>query len=1042
MDVLDDEVGTLTVSIAAASVSEGAGPAATTATVSRNSAAPTPLDVTLLSSDTSEATVVGMVTIPANQTTSPAFNINAIDDAIFDGTQTVTITASAASHSDGSDTLDVTDDDTQVLTVSIAAASMSENGGTTTATVSRNSDTTAALTVNLVSNDTSEATVSTPITIAAGQTTSAPFAINAVDDTIDDGTQTVTITATAAGHDDGSDTIDVTDDDAAVLTVNIIAAAFSESAGANATTATVSRNSDTTGPLTVTLSSNDTSEATVTSSITILAGQSTSAPFDIDAVDDAIVDGTQTVTITAVAVAHANGSDTVDVTDDDASGFLVTETDANTLVFEDASTDSFDVVLTARPASDVVIIVSSGDVGEATISPATPLRFTEFNWNMPQTVTVTGVDDPIVDGNQTTLVTLSVDAEASDDAFDELPNQTVNVTTVDVDASIRGTVWDDVDGNQSQNGNELGLSGVTVYLDLNRNGQMDGNEPTQVTDANGDYAFENLAGGEYVVAQIVPTGLAQTYPQVSGDVGTFAELINSESNQAVFVTHAPRDSSRLFVVEQNTGNIRVLDLATGQLGATPFLTIPDVSSSANEAGLLGLTFHPDYANNGKFYVNVNVDNGADPGPFATHIREYRVSDNPDVADAASMREILRFDQPYVNHNGGWLGFSPIDDFLYIATGDGGSAGDPQGNGQNLNTLLGKMLRIDVNSDDFPDDLDANYAIPPSNPFVNGVGTREEIWAYGLRNPWRDSFDRETGDLWIGDVGQGLREEIDFQPASSTGGENYAWNRREGFIAYNGGALLPGDVEPVYDYEHGNGEFKGNSVVGGYVYRGPIEAFSGLYIFADSVTSNVWAFDPADPIDTVQRINDSLAPDLGDIGGAYDIVSFGEDASGNVYLVELDGEIHKISMNLPGTHTVLVAAGEIANDADFGNQDPQLSSIGNLVWHDLNANGAWESTEPGIDEVTVNLLDGTTLAQITSHHDQRWRPLRFRRLGRRRLRDRVCVARCLPVQPRRSGRRVVRQRRGSRFRSDDGDYVGSKHEHRFGRRWDVPTGNDW
>ena len=226
----------------------------------------------------------------------------------------------------------------------------------------------------------------------------------------------------------------------------------------------------------------------------------------------------------------------------------------------------------------------------------------------------------------------------------------------------------------------------------------------------------------------------------------------------------------------------------------------------------------------------------------------------------------------------------------------------------------------------------------------------------------------TGDLWIGDVGQNAFEEIDFQAAASAGGENYAWNRREGFSSFNGGVSLPGDVEPVYDYAHGSGPFEGNSLIGGYVYRGQINAFAGLYIFADSRSSNVWSFDPADPINSVQRINDLLVPDAGAIGGGPipdDIVSFAEDGSGNLYMVEIDGEIHKISINLPGTHTVLVVAGEVANDIDFGNQDPQLSSISDFVWHDLDADGIQDSGELGIDNVTVNLLNGDTLGQITS-----------------------------------------------------------------------------
>ena len=212
-------------------------------------------------------------------------------------------------------------------------------------------------------------------------------------------------------------------------------------------------------------------------------------------------------------------------------------------------------------------------------------------------------------------------------------------------------------------------------------------------------------------------------------------------------THAPRDVSRLFILEKNSGNIRILDLTTGLLNPTPFLTIADVDANANEAGLLGLAFHPDYANNGKFYVNVTVDNGGVPigggtSPFSTHIREYtrfvqsrRGRSGVDARDSELSTALWKSQRRMARVQ------SRSMIFCTSRAGDGGSGGDPLNNGQSLDTLLGKMLRIDVNGDDFPTDPDANYAIPPSNPFVGTAGAREEIWAYGLRNPWRDSFDR-------------------------------------------------------------------------------------------------------------------------------------------------------------------------------------------------------------------------------------------------------------------------------------------------------------
>ena len=252
-------------------------------------------------------------------------------------------------------------------------------------------------------------------------------------------------------------------------------------------------------------------------------------------------------------------------------------------------------------------------------------------------------------------------------------------------------------------------------------------------------------------------------------------------------------------------------------------------------------------------MNVTIDNSPDTN-FATHIREYTVSANPDIADPGSVREILSFAQPFGNHNGGWIGFSPNDDHLYIASGDGGSGGDPLNSGQSLDTLLGKMQRIDVNGDDFPGDPNANYAIPPSNPFVGTAGAREEIWAWGLRNPWRSSFDADTGDLWIGDVGQNQREEIGLPTL-----DQHGWRK----LRLEPPRRLPAVQRRAVVYRAMSNRFTTTSMAmgrsrailssAGHVYRGPVGAFEGLYIFADSRSSNVWSFNPSDPINTVQRI---------------------------------------------------------------------------------------------------------------------------------------------------------------------------------------------
>jgi glucose/arabinose dehydrogenase len=387
----------------------------------------------------------------------------------------------------------------------------------------------------------------------------------------------------------------------------------------------------------------------------------------------------------------------------------------------------------------------------------------------------------------------------------------------------------------------------------------------------------------------------------------------------IFVTHAPGDSSRLFIVERG-GAIKILNLSTGSVLTTPFLTT--TVDTAGEGGLLGLAFHPDYNTTGtpgfgKFYVNLTTTSA----PMATRVREYSVNAaNPNLANAASLKEILITEHPQTNHKGGWIGFSPVDGQLYVGIGDGGGGNDTgtghttgTGNAQDTTSnFLGKMLRINPLGDDFPTDANRNYSIPLTNPFRAGVGTPtddagdDEIWAYGLRNPFRASFDRANGNLWIGDVGQNIREEIDFQPASSTGGENYGWRLREG-LQQNpsvgiGGARPPGNVDPVYDYDRDAEQFGGTVVTGGYVYRGPDPSLQGKYFFLDSRNSpgtsddNYWMFDPANPIGTVLNIDSLLVPN---IGSAQFPVSFGEDLQGNLYIAYLiSGEVYRIQTAVP------------------------------------------------------------------------------------------------------------------------------------------------
>ena len=370
--------------------------------------------------------------------------------------------------------------------------------------------------------------------------------------------------------------------------------------------------------------------------------------------------------------------------------------------------------------------------------------------------------------------------------------------------------------------------------------------------------------------------------------GTIAAVeIATGLAQPTYVTAAPGDDTRLFYLEQHTGNIRILDTTTGQVLPQPFLTVPPVSGGT-EQGLLGLAFHPDYAHNGYFFVDRTDAAGN------TQIERYQVSPTDPNRALPAPTTLLSITQPQANHNGGWLGFGP-DGYLYASSGDGGGANDTgtghttgTGNAQDLsNNLLGKMLRLDVDS---PPPPGQGVAIPASNPFI-GVAGDDRVWAYGLRNPWRASFDRLTGDLYIGDVGQNTVEEIDFQPASSRGGENYGWRLREGTITTPGGVGGPkpaGAIDPIYQYQHQGG---GRSVIGGYVYRGPIAGLQGQYFFADSVTGNVWSivFDGSKPEDFDGANFVSLkdwTQEFKPVGGFGTISSFGQDNQGNVYVVDL------------------------------------------------------------------------------------------------------------------------------------------------------------
>jgi glucose/arabinose dehydrogenase len=378
-----------------------------------------------------------------------------------------------------------------------------------------------------------------------------------------------------------------------------------------------------------------------------------------------------------------------------------------------------------------------------------------------------------------------------------------------------------------------------------------------------------LAGGtprEVIVSGRPPSGedFDATKIRIS-----FSRIARSLS-KPVFITHSGDNNGRLFIVEK-TGRIRVI--RQGTLRGTPFLNLSGKVSTGSEQGLLGLAFHPDYGNNGKFYVDYTDVNGD------TVIAEYHRSTDANVADPTG-RVLLKIDQPYSNHNGGMLAFGP-DGYLYIGMGDGGSSGDPQNRAQSVNSRLGKILRIDVT-----DPAGAQqYTIPPDNPYV-GINGYDEIWSIGVRNPWRFSFDSRTGDLWIGDVGQDRFEEIDRSTAGSGGGRklNYGWPSLEGTSCFKPmtGCNKTGKTPPIAVYSHS----LGCSVTGGYVYRGL--AYRGLvggYLFGDFCSGRIWALRAHGPA--------SQAPVLM-ADTSISISSFGEGPDGTIYVTDLgSGDIWAI-----------------------------------------------------------------------------------------------------------------------------------------------------
>ena len=404
-------------------------------------------------------------------------------------------------------------------------------------------------------------------------------------------------------------------------------------------------------------------------------------------------------------------------------------------------------------------------------------------------------------------------------------------------------------------------------------------------DANRDNVYEvtlSVSDGQASTTQAVQITVT------NNAAGSFAvRRVGSGFSSPLFLTAMPDNSGRVLVVER-AGRIRILNPATGAIAATPFLDITGQTTTDGERGLLAVALAPDYMTSGRAYVFLTGLDGS------VQLRRYTSpAANRDALDATSGDLLLSIPHPRSNHNGGWLGFGR-DGLLYMATGDGGGGDDPDGNGQNRNALLAKMLRLDVSRDDFPSDPSRDYGIPAANPFAGGGGAGE-VWLYGLRNPFRDSFDRTTGELWIGDVGQGATEEIDRVQITQSG-LNLGWPLYEGAQAYQGNNPA-GLTMPVAQYGHGSGPLQGFAITGGFVYRGPVEPLQGLYIFADYVSNNIWSVPAASlvpgstaPSSSFTNRNAAFAPNAGSLTG---VAGFGEDQAGNLFIVSLGGDVFMI-----------------------------------------------------------------------------------------------------------------------------------------------------
>ncbi len=377
----------------------------------------------------------------------------------------------------------------------------------------------------------------------------------------------------------------------------------------------------------------------------------------------------------------------------------------------------------------------------------------------------------------------------------------------------------------------------------------------------------------------IVTILASWLPARAANALELVKLVDGLASP-VYITDAGDGSGRLFVVEKG-GTVRIVK--NGQLLATPFLNISDRVANDGEAGLLSVAFPPNYAEAGYFFVYYNhkndiatpeaIDQGHNEG-HDTVVARFRVTNNPDVADPGSEERILVRNQPYVNHNGGLITFGPDGNF-YIGLGDGGDGGDPQNQAQNKGTILGKILRVTVG-------VTGTYTVPADNPFGSTAGAKPEIWQYGLRNPWRWSFDRANGDLLIADVGQNKFEEIDYAAAGQAG-LNFGWRCKEAYSTYNDSPPCTGTLtDPVAAY----GRDVGQSVTGGYVYRGQnFPTLRGLYFYADFVSGRIWS---------MSRNGARWNAPVEELDTGYNIASFGQDSAGELYVVDFGGAVYRLT----------------------------------------------------------------------------------------------------------------------------------------------------